>query len=190
MSSAVHQHSQETLQREVSEPVSPAERLVHWFQTNGGELSHDVEVAFSHSRGYYCRALRPLRSPVLAKCPLSLTLSYLNLDHAQSVVPHVASPLAKCLGLLPNNVLTYLLLIEQRLHPDQQCLKWHPYVACLPDPAAMTTPLWFDDGDLQCLAGTNLAKETSVKLDQLTREWTQAKEVLQRLDIDADYYNL
>ncbi|KAL5389314.1 hypothetical protein PMIN03_009086 [Paraphaeosphaeria minitans] len=170
--------------------VSPLQRLVRWFTSNGGQLSADVDIAFDASNGYHCRATRNLSSPVVAKCPLSLTLSYLNLDQTQSLVPRVESPLAKCLGSIPNNVLTYLLLVEQRLRTDESGSKWLPYVSCLPEPSAMTTPLWFDHEDMQCLAGTNLARETSVKLDRLTGEWNQAKEVMDSLDIDTNIFSL
>jgi hypothetical protein len=54
----------------------------------------------------------------------------------------------------------------------------------------MTTPLWFDDADMQSLAGTNLARETGVKLHQLTEEWNQAKQVLDSVGINAEVYTL
>lgn len=182
----VQKYTQET----PSDPVSPLQRLVHWFTANGGHLSPDVDIVFTSSLGYHCRAIRRLSSAVVAQCPLSLTLSYLNLDHTQSIVPHVQSPLAKCLGQLSNNVLTYLLLVEQRLGSEKACSKWSPYLACLPEPGTMTTPLWFDHADMQSLAGTNLARETGVKLHQLTEEWTEAKQVLDTVGIDAKVYTL
>jgi hypothetical protein len=190
MLSLDHQHSQESARNGKSAHVSPVERLVHWFKTNGGELSPDVDIDFDAASGYHCRAVRQLTSPVVAKCPLSLTLSHLNLDHTQSVVPHVESSLAKCIGRIPNHVLTYLLLVEQRLLADGNSPKWQPYIACLPEPSAMTTPLWFDHEDMQCLAGTNLARETSVKLDRLTGEWNQAKDIMEKLDIDVNIFSL
>ncbi|KAF1977508.1 SET domain-containing protein [Bimuria novae-zelandiae CBS 107.79] len=189
MPSVDHIRAQESTQDRDSGDVSPVERLVHWFKTNGGELSPDVDIAFSESSGYHCRAKRRLGSAVVAKCPLSLTLSYLNLDHAQSIVPHVESPLVECVGQVPNHVLTYLLLVEQRRHPNQDRMKWYPYIACLPEPGSMTTPLWFDNEDLKCLTGTNLARETSVKLDQLTKEWNQANNVLERVGVNAETYS-
>lgn len=181
---------EESTQDVNSDHVSPVERLVRWFRTNGGDLSSDVDIAFDASRGYHCRAARKLTSPVVAKCPLNLTLSHLNLDQSQSLVPCLESPLAKCVGHLQKHVLTCLLLIEQRLRPENHCSKWYPYIACLPDSSSMTTPLWFDDEDMQCLAGTNLAQETNVKLQKLTEEWTQATEVMQRLGIDTTIFSL
>ncbi|KAL1594438.1 hypothetical protein SLS60_010198 [Paraconiothyrium brasiliense] len=53
----------------------------------------------------------------------------------------------------------------------------------------MTTPLWFDNQDMQSLAGTNLARETSVKLQQLSEEWNQAKESMESLDIDTKIFS-
>ncbi|KAJ4295347.1 hypothetical protein N0V90_007358 [Kalmusia sp. IMI 367209] len=189
MSSIGGQPSQQNTQRGNSAHDSPVERLVHWFKADRGELNPDVEIVYSDSSGYHCRAARELSSSVVAKCPLSLTLSHLNLDHTQSIVPHVESPLAKCLGQVPNSVLTYLLLIEQRLSPDKHRLRWYPYIACLPEPDSMTTPLWFSDEDMQCLAGTNLAQETSVKLDQLTKKWNQAIEVMKRVGVDSEIFS-
>ena len=165
-----------------------AERLVQWFRKNGGVLSPDVEIRFSDADGFHCRASKPLCSGVVATCPLSLTLSYLSLDRTESSVLHVDSSLEKCLGQVPNHVLTYLLLIEQKA--KKTASPWSPYLACLPKPESMTTPLWFDAEDMRCLAGTNLAWETKVKLDQLTGEWTQAAEAMQRLGISADTFSL
>lgn len=184
------QHSHGTAHARHSVDVSPVQRLVRWFTDNGGELSADVVIAVNASSGYHCRATSKLTSPAVAKCPLSLTLSHLNLHPTQSLVPLVESPLSKCIGRIPNHVLTYLLLVEQRLHADESVLRWQPYIACLPEPSAMTTPLWFDHQDMQSLAGTNLARETSVKLVRLAEEWNQAKETMARLDINTDIFSL
>jgi len=171
-------------------PNPLAQRLVRWFNENDGELSPDVQIVYSDSSGYHCRASRPLASPAVAKCPLSLTLSYLNLDHNQSAVPHVDSQLNKCLGHIPSHVLTYLLLVEQKLHSDREQLRWYPYIACLPEPVSMTTPLWFDSADMNCLVGTNLAREADVKLQQLVKEWSEAMDAMHSIGMNTDIFSL
>lgn len=164
-------------------------RLLTWFKANGGELSPDVEVIYSDSSGFHCRAIRKLGSPVVAKCPLSLTLSHLNLDPNQAVVPHIESPLAKLHGLVPNQVLTYLLLVEQKRTANKD-LQWDPYITCLPEPDSMTTPLWFDEADMQYLAGTSLALETSAKRQQLSKEWEGAIEAMKKFNLDSEIFTL
>ncbi|KAF2690194.1 SET domain-containing protein [Lentithecium fluviatile CBS 122367] len=155
-----------------------AERLVDWFKANAGWLSPDVEIAYSNSRGFHLRAIRPLSSSVLVRCPLRLTLSHLNLDNTQTAVLHVDSPLKAFVGVLPNHVLTRLLLIEQRYLAKTGEGPWQPYIACLPEPEAMTSSVWFDDDDMDCLVGTNLAAATRSTLALLTEEWEHAVEVL------------
>jgi hypothetical protein len=160
------------------ETLAQAEPLVDWFRANAGWLSPDVQIAYGESSGFHLRAIRPLGSSVIVTCPIKLTLSYLNLDRSQSAVKHLDSPLGKYLGVLPNHVLTRLLLIEQRDLAKKGEGLWRPYIACLPEPEGMTSSVWFDDDDMQCLAGTNLAAATRSTLAILTEEWEHVVEVL------------
>ncbi|KAF1911196.1 hypothetical protein BDU57DRAFT_552410 [Ampelomyces quisqualis] len=132
-----------------------AAELLQWFTDHGGQLSDDVDISFSDARGFYMRAVRPLASPVIVTCPFQLTLSRLNLDPEQKEVMQVDSCLRPCQGNIPDHILTYLLLIEQR--NKRRNSPWHAYIACLPGPESMKTPLWFDDQDMAFLAGTSLA---------------------------------
>lgn len=172
-----------------TQPV--ANRLETWFRENGGWLSSDVKIVYSGSRGFHIRALRALTSPIVVTCPLPLTLSYLSLDPTQSAVPHVDSPLRKCLGRIPNHVLTYLLLIEQRYLVGKEQSPWKEYLACLPEPEAMTTPLWFDEDDMRRLSGTSMARATKDKREELRKEWEQATDVMRQADATmADKFDL
>jgi hypothetical protein len=160
-----------------------AESLVEWFKANGGTLSPDVQIACNDSSGFHLRAIRPLSSPVIVACPVQLTLSYLNLDHTQSAVIHVDSPLTRLLGVLPDHVLTRLLLIEQRYLAKKGVGLWLPYIACLPEPEVMTSSIWFDNNDLECLKGTNLAAATRDTLTVWTEEWRHAVSVVRNADL-------
>jgi hypothetical protein len=156
----------------------PAEALQTWFSHNGGWLNPDVRIVFDDtgSNGFYLVAAKTLRSPTVARCPLRLTLSFLCLDHGQDVVAHVDSPLQKCLGKVPDFVLSYLLLMEQRcLGKDS---KWYPYIACLPEPETMNTPIWFTDKDMECLQGTNLLQATKVRQQGLYEQWAHSLSVM------------
>lgn len=165
-----------------------ADRLVTWFTQHGGYLSPDVELVCSRAQGFHLRALRPLAQPVVASCPLSLTMSVLNLDPAEKDVLHVPSPLVQCRGTIPDHILAYLMLIEQRHKAAGS--PWYAYLACLPQPQDMTTPLWFDDADMAFLAGTSLAPAAKERKAELHQQWEHAVAVMReagmRLADDTD----
>ncbi|KAI4607938.1 hypothetical protein J4E80_009334 [Alternaria sp. BMP 0032] len=167
-----------------------AESLVNWFTQNGGQLSPDVQIVYSDSHGFHMRAARPLSSTVVASCPLKLTLSSLNLDPEEKEVLYIESPLQRCRGKIPDHILTYLLLIEQRKRGDQS--PWHAYITCLPGPESMTTPLWFDESDIAFLTGTSLAPATKERKAELQHQWENAVAVMKELgmpladEIDLD----
>jgi hypothetical protein len=158
-----------------------AESLVTWFTENGGRLSPDVHIVYSESRGYHMRATRPLSSPVVASCPLKLTLSHLNLDPDQEDVLSIESPLQQCRGQIPDHILSYLLLIEQRNKATES--PWHAYMACLPGPESMTTPLWFNEDDMVFLKGTSLAPAARERRAELHQQWEHALAVMKELGV-------
>lgn len=153
-----------------------AEALVQWFIGNGGQLSNDVHIDFSDSRGFHMRAVRPLNSPTVVTCPLKLTLSCLNLDPNQKDVLPVDSCLQPCQGKIPDHILTYLLLIEQRNKGKES--PWHAYIDCLPGAESMTTPLWFNDEDLTFLKGTSLAPAAKERRSVYHQQWEQSLVVM------------
>lgn len=177
-----HQH-QKLVTDYSSHPL--AEELVNWFTANDGWLNPHVHVVYNDSNGFHLRATTALSSPLIVRCPLKLTLSYLNLDHLQSAVPRVKSPLQKCLGKVPNHVLSYLLLVEQRYHVIAEASRWKPYLSCLPETEGSTNPLWFDEHDVKFLAGTNLVQATKDKLNDLIAEWNQAVGVMSEVGVPA-----
>ena len=162
---------------------SSADALVKWLTRKGGFFSHDVQIVYNESHGFHVRAVRPLNSPTIASCPLNLTFSSLNLDPAQTEVLHVQSSLRQCKGQLPDHVLAYLLLIEQRANGEDS--PWHPYIACLPRPESMTTPLWFTEEDMTFLTGTNLAPAARERKEEMHKQWEQAITVMEQLGMAA-----
>lgn len=173
------QSSQESEDNAISHQL--ARELVLWYTQHGGWLSPDVHILYSQPRGFHMRALKPLTSPNVASCPLNLTLSCLNLDPNQKLITPVESPLQQCRGKIPHHVLAYLLLIEQRNKAKDS--PWHPYIACLPGPESMTTPLWFDQGDFAFLAGTSLAPAAKERKTEMHRQWEQARRVMQEVGL-------
>jgi hypothetical protein len=165
------------------------DQLLTWLAANRGWISQDVRVVHDESRGFHVRAAKPLPSPsAVITCPLPLTLSWLNLDQDQSstVVKHIDSPLKACLRVLPEHILSALVLVEQA--QLGQASFWHPYIAALPPAAALSTPLYFDHDDLEWLAGTNLAKATQDRRQSWRDEWQRASACLQDAGVDHSMY--
>lgn len=164
-------------------------KLVHWFTANGGWLNPDVKIVQDESHGFHVRAAKKLISPLtVATCPRSLTLSWLNLDHEQSIVPHVSSPLQKCLGTLPNHLLTYLLLVEQLVLEDES--RWAPYISCLPDQDELTTPIWFSSDDSRYLESTPLFLAAQERHQEWHKEWAQARSAMANAGLEgSDVYD-
>lgn len=157
-----------------------AEELVSWFVQNGGWLSPDVQIVYSDSQGHHMRALKPTTTDVVT-CPLKLTLSSLNLDPDQKEVLPITSSLQQCRGKIPDHILTYLLLIEQRNKGRDS--PWHHYIACLPGPESMTTPLWFDEQDAAFLAGTSLAPAAKERKADMHQQWEHAVAVMKEVGV-------
>lgn len=153
-----------------------ADRLVTWFTQHGGYLSPDVQLVYSRAQGFHLCALRSLAEPVVASCPLTLTMSVLNLDPTEKDVLHVDSPLQQCRGAIPHHILAYLMLIDQRNKAADS--PWYAYLACLPQSQDMTTPLWFDEADMAFLAGTSLAPAAKERKAELHQQWEHAVAVM------------
>ncbi|KAF1930107.1 SET domain-containing protein [Didymella exigua CBS 183.55] len=157
-----------------------AEDLIAWFTRNGGWMSPDVHIVHNESQGHHMRALRPTTPEVVA-CPLKLTLSSLNLDSDQKEVLPITSPLQQCRGRIPDHILTYLLLIEQRNKGNDS--PWHHYIACLPAVESMTTPLWFGEEDVAFLAGTSLAPALKERKADYQKQWEHAVSVIREVGV-------
>jgi hypothetical protein len=157
------------------------DKLVAWFCQNGGWISADVQIVYNDSHGFHMRAARPLNSPVVVSCPLRLTFSYLNLDPDEKEVLPIESSLQRCRGRIPDHILTYLLLIEQRMKGEAS--PWHAYIACLPGSETMTTPIWFDEDDMAFLTGTSLAPAARERKEEMHRQWSQAVAAMKELNI-------
>ncbi|KAH7383293.1 hypothetical protein BKA66DRAFT_570329 [Pyrenochaeta sp. MPI-SDFR-AT-0127] len=158
-----------------------SENLVAWFTQHGGSIDSGARIVYSDSHGFHMRVATPLNSSFVASCPLKLTLSSLNLDPNQKEVFHIESPLEQCRGKIPDHILTYLLLIEQRKKGKDS--PWYAYIACLPGPEGMTTPLWFDEQDASFLVGTGLAPAARERREEMLRQWEQATNVMKEYGV-------
>jgi hypothetical protein len=81
------------------------------------------------------------------------------------------------------------MLLEQRDKGNDS--PWGAYLACLPGPQDMTTPIWFDDVDFAFLAGTSLAPAAKERKAELHQQWEHAVQVIKHFDMHlADVISL
>ena len=65
---------------------------------------------------------------------------------------------------------------------------WRPYLECLPEPETLNTPFWFDDADLQWLAGSDVY-QAYVERERVWRQyWEDGLKVIARAGVDTDPY--
>jgi hypothetical protein len=136
---------------------------------NGGHLHESVEIAKDERRGVHLQVRKDWKNGVpsnthIIKTPLSATLSYFNAigysfstDDGSSVSfpehgVHLPRSFMEAVGQEDSSI---FFLMGQYLRGREGY--WYPYIRTLPQPGALTTPLYYEAGDLAWLEGTSLS---------------------------------
>lgn len=163
---------------------SPADlvALRQWLLDNGGYLSSDVAIAYNDDEsGVHCRAVKPLDvGSRLCTVPHALALSSLNALVDDAFPPFRNRGLAiQAIG--------YFYLMRQYIVREKSF--WRPYLESLPAPdETYSTPLWFDDGDLELLVDTDVHQTTLARTLIHRRQYSRGIELLERAQIDPTPY--
>lgn len=153
--------------------------LLKWFKEHGGWLHPNVEILFNEEYGYHGVASGDIKAgTTLLECPIELSLSHLNLDPEQNLVPYYRGKVTKCVGRLPPEQLTRLLLIEQLVLGEKSPWAW--YIFLLPDPHDLTSALWFDSPFWN---NTPLEWAREDRLGMIQAEWDHIKKVLEEVGL-------
>jgi hypothetical protein len=172
--------------------------LVKWFLENGGFINPSISLTSDSQYGYLFKAREELNPESKAcACPLSLSLSYMNLlpsppDNVRSCASE--SVCSKLVGKISEAAVGAFFLAEQRLKGRQSF--WWPYIDALPKESELTTPLWFDESDLLWLKGTNLYSSTisadrtlvEAKRASYKEAWETGISVLNQEGVDTAEY--
>lgn len=95
------------------------------------------------------------KGTIVAICPISATLSYMNLLCDIAGLPHHTFVYdKKFLDSVDHEIASAFLLMDQFLAGDRSF--WAPYLRSLPDQSSLTTTQYYDGEDLDWLQGTNL----------------------------------
>lgn len=147
-----------------------------------GHLHESVQIARDDARGVHFQVRKDWQDSRVAKetriikTPLSSTMSYFNaIDHRlpeDESKPVAAVDTFSAHGLhLPRAFIdavgaeeaSVFFLMGQYLMEEKGF--WAPYIQTLPQPGELTTPLYYEGGDLEWLEGTSLmaAREQKMK---------------------------
>lgn len=170
-------------------------RLQTWLRENGAAFHPDIAIKFNDQRGYYASALQDLTilhdKLAICTCPFALSISILNIPRIRDRlglnvrdIGHDAGAVAEYLAdRVDKSVLGHFVLMEQRLLAERSF--WFPYIDMLPTESELSTPLYFDERDLEWLQGTNMhlspgKSAIENRREAHRREWTAAVAALEQ----------
>ncbi|OGM42710.1 NADH-ubiquinone oxidoreductase subunit [Aspergillus bombycis] len=157
--------------------------LLDWMVNNGGQLHESVEIAKDERRGVHLQVKKDWKNGVpsnthIIKTPLTSTMSYFNAigysfttDDGSSVSfpengVHFPRGFLEAVGQEEASI---FFLIGQYLQGKDGF--WYPYIRTLPQPGALTTPLYYDGDDLAWLEGTSLSTARAQKTSLLKENY-------------------
>lgn len=130
---------------------------------NGGYIADSVRVAQDEPRGVHLQVKADNPNAVLKETrvintPLGLTMSYFNAINHQSSRGSFQShdvnfPRAFIDAVGPEETSTFFLMGQFLLGPRSF---WYPYLRTLPQPGQLTTPLFFEEADVDWIHGTGI----------------------------------
>lgn len=129
----------------------------------GGYIADSVRVAQDEPRGVHLQVKADNPSAVsketrVVNTPLGVTMSYFNaINHQSSQVlfksHDVDFPRAFIDAVGPEETTTFFLMGQFLLGPRSF---WYPYLRTLPQPGQLTTPLFFEEADVDWIQGTGI----------------------------------
>jgi hypothetical protein len=153
---------------------------------NGGHLHESVRIAKDDRRGVHLQVKGDWGSDVskstcIIKTPLSTTMSYFNaIDHRLPSETHGEGIFAAHGILLPRAFIdavgpeesTVFFLMGQYLQSSTGF--WFPWIRTLPQPGTLTTPLYYEEQDLEWLEGTSLLPAREQKMGMMREKYGES----------------
>lgn len=177
------------------------QHLLNWFRENGGIFNDDITIAENDTFGVHFRARKALEPNIeVCVCPAKVTISYLNVAGSNTDIATqlgirvVNGDVTKLVGRVPEHVMSYFVLMEQRLLGENSF--WYWYINCLPMESEMTTPLFFSEEDLKWILGTNLhtsdtdpsRSSVALRRSMWEQEWKEGCDAMRSQGISVDKY--
>ncbi|EFR03851.1 SET domain-containing protein [Nannizzia gypsea CBS 118893] len=164
----------------LSEKIEADKELANWITALGGGLDPTVEIHRDAERGA-CLRVRSSQSldssTVVARCPISATMSILN---AKNLDPNLPPHDFHCSDRLSQGVRKTIILALFVAHQQlkEKGSHWWPYLATLPRASELTSALFYHGDDLEWLQGTNLYQTHQAYMNAVKEEYDSAISIL------------
>ncbi|KAL1959303.1 hypothetical protein VTO42DRAFT_2490 [Malbranchea cinnamomea] len=164
-----------------SPPASHAQ-LLAWIESLGGGLAEGVEPYIDPEKGHCLRVCQNVAGKIasgtiVARCPITATISYLNLDPSVEGLPRHSFVYDKrFLEGVEADIAAAFLLMDQFLEGENS--PWAPYIRSLPDVEKLTTTQFYVGEDLEWLSGTGLETARAAKMKEWKAKYDQGISLL------------
>ncbi|EZG09651.1 hypothetical protein H106_01339 [Trichophyton rubrum CBS 735.88] len=164
----------------LSEKLQADQELIDWITALGGGLNPAVEIHRDDKQGS-CLRVRSnetlAASTVVARCPISATISIINVKNLDPNLPHHDFYCSDILAqrVRKSIILAFFMVHEQLKGRDSH---WWPYLATLPRASELTSALFFQDSDLEWLQGTSLYETHRAYRNTVKEEYDLAISIL------------
>lgn len=155
--------------------------LLQWVVGHGGHIGDCVCIAQDASRGVHIQVKADCPEPIspetrVFSTPLEITMSYYNaIDYKSqkgSFSSHrVTFPRAFIDAVGPEETSAFFLM-GQFLRGSEGF--WYPYLRTLPQPGQLTTPLFFEEEDVDWLQGTGIPEASVYRYEVWDRKYEEA----------------
>lgn len=144
-------------------PLEAHTALLNWVISHHGFLADSVCIAHDASRGVHMQVKtdgpsRISKDTRVVNTPLSVTMSYFNAigysSEKGSFSKHELELPREFIDAVGREETTAFFLMGQFLRGENSF--WYPYLRTLPQPGQMTTPLFFDEEDVDWIQGTGI----------------------------------
>lgn len=185
-----------------NDPPEAYTSLLAWMAQQDGHLHESVQLARDDARGVHLQVrkdwqdARVARETRVIKTPLSSTMSFFNaVDHRLPAGVAAAEETFSAHGLhLPAAFMdavgaeetSVFFLMGQYLKGADGF--WTPYIQTLPQPGELTTPLYYEGGDLEWLDGTSLVAAREQKSKLFKEKYEFAIGELRKTGFEAEAY--
>lgn len=166
--------------------------FLQWVIEHGGHIDDSVCIAQDASRGVHMQVKADWPQPVSPETrafstPLGITMSYYNaIDYKSqkgSFSSHgVTFPRAFIDAVGPEETSAFFLM-GQFLRGSEGF--WYPYLRTLPQPGQLTTPLFFEEEDVDWLQGTGIPEASVFRYEVWDRKYEEAVAKLEEVGFEG-----
>lgn len=174
------------------ESLDSHKEFLQWVISHGGHIDDSVCLAQDASRGVHMQVKADWLWPVSPETrafstPLGITMSYYNaIDYKSqkgSFQSHGVTFPREFIDAVGPEETSAFFLMGQFLRGAEGF--WYPYLRTLPQPGQLTTPLFFEEGDVDWLQGTGIPEASVFRYEVWDRKFEDAIAKLEEVGFEG-----